>query len=263
MLFKKDFDNYKMRLTVKACVYYEQLTGNSFLAFGGPLTTEDDALALLYSCFITSNSVTLTFQTFKVLYGDEKFANWANNAFAEAMAMHQQFNIDRDDDEPVEETEDGGNEEVDVRKATITNLATYLVTNSGLSAEYVMNEMQLFEIKAYMKAIDAKEKSRLLEKRLWTYLTIAPHIDCKKIKSPQKLLPFEWEKSEIKQRELDELRRNKENTKQIVGMDLFSLFGQKNNTETTEDNGGNDERGDADSVRPSDIQEGDAPTVGA
>ena len=252
-----------MRLTVKACCYYEQLTGESFLAFGGPDTTEDDALALLYACFITSNNVTLTLNTFKILYGDEKFAKWANNSFGEAMAMHQQFNIGRDD-EPVEEDEEEteSTEPADIQKATITNIVAYLVTNSGLSIDYIMNEMQLFEIKPYMKAIDTKEKSHLLEQRLWTYLTIAPHIDCKKIKSPQKLLPFDWEKSEIKQRELDELRRHKETSKQIVGMDLFSLFGN-NNDENTEEDGDTDERGDADSVRPSDTEEGDAPTVRA
>lgn len=251
-----------MRLTVKACVYYEQLTGKSFLAFGSPGTTEEDALALLYACFITSNSVTATLSTFKILYNDEKFQKWINNAFGEAMAMHQQFNLDRDD-EPEENEDDGGSRTEDTRKATITDIAAYLVANSGLSAEYIMNEMQLFEIKAYVKAIDNKEKSRLLEQRLWTYLTIAPHIDCKKIKSPQKLLPFEWENDEIKQREMDELRRNKEMAKQIVGMDMFSLFGRKNNDENTEEDGDTNERGDADSVRPSDTEEGDAPTVRA
>lgn len=225
MLFKDNFKDHKMRLTVKACCYYEQLTGKSFLAFGSPGTTEEDALALLYACFITSNNVTVTLSSFRILYGDEKFAKWANNSFGEAMAMHQQFNLDRDD-EPDEEDEEEteSTEPADIQKATITNIVAYLVTNSGLSIDYIMNEMQLFEIKAYMKAIDNAEKQRLLEERLWCYLTIAPHIDTKRIKSPQKLLPFEWENNEIKQREMDELRRNKEMAKQIVGMDMFSLF---------------------------------------
>lgn len=251
-----------MRLTVKACCYYEQLTGKSFLAFGGPDTTEEDALALLYACFITSNNVTVTLNSFRILYGDASFAKWANNAFGEAMAMHQQFNLDRDD-EPDENEDDGGSRTEDTSKATITDIAAYLVANSGLSAEYIMNEMQLFEIKAYVKAIDKKEKSRLLEQRLWTYLTIAPHVDTRKIKSPQKLLPFEWEEAEIKKRELDELRAQKERIHRVIGMDMSALFmrpGTNNNTENTEENGDTDERGDADSVRPSDTEKGDAPT---
>lgn len=224
-----------MRLTVKACVYYEQLTGKSFLVFGSPGTTEEDALALLYACFITSNNVTVTLSSFRILYGDASFAKWANNAFGEAMAMHQQFNLDRDD-EPDENEDDGGSRTEDTSKATITDIAAYLVANSGLSAEYIMNEMQLFEIKAYVKAIDKKEKSRLLEQRLWTYLTIAPHIDTKRIKSPQKLLPFEWEEAETKKQQLDELRAQKDNINRVIGMDLSSLFmhpGTINNGENT------------------------------
>ena len=223
MLFKDNFKDYKMRLTVRACVYYEQLTGSSFLTFGGPGTTDDDALALLYACFITSNNVTATLSTFKILYNDEKFQKWINNAFGEAMAMHQQFSISRDD-ETVDEGAEAGGDNEDLKKATITNIAAYLIATNHMSAEYVMNQMQLFEIKAYMKAIDTAEKQRLIEERLWCYLTIAPHVDTKRIKSPQKLLPFDWEESEIKKRELEELRAQKDNVRKIVGMDMSALF---------------------------------------
>ena len=226
MIFKKDFESYKMRLTVRAIIYYEQLTGKSFLTFGTPGTTDDDALALLYACFITSNNVTATLSTFKVLYGDEKFQKWINNAFAEAMEFYRQFNVDTIDDSDTDKENNTGADvdKEDVKKATITNIAAYLIATNHMSAEYVMNEMQLFEIKAYMKAIDTAEKQRLIEERLWCYLTIAPHIDTKRIKSPQKLLPFDWEATEIKKRELEDLRAQKENIKRIVGMDMSALF---------------------------------------
>lgn len=221
-MFKNNFKDYSIRLTVKACIYYEQLTGKSFFVFGHPGTTEEDVLKLIYSCFIASNDVTMTFSTFTVLYGDDKFSKWLEGEFEDAMLMNQQFNRDIAVDDNAEDQDDSQGEEV--RKATVTSVAASLIANNHMSAEYVMNQMQLFEMQHYLKAIDAADKARLIEQRLWTYLTIAPHIDTKKIKSPQKLLPFEWEESEIRKRELDELRENKDTVKKMVGMDMSALF---------------------------------------
>lgn len=244
-MFKDRFKGYKIRMTVRAIMYWEQLTNKSFFEFGGPTTTEDDCLYMLYSCFIASNDQVISFNTFKILYGDESFSKWLNKAFGEAMEFYRQFNVDVIDDSDTDEEndEDTGIDQAEVKKATITSIASYLIAAHHMSADYVTNQMELFEMKNYMKAIDNAEKQRLLEERLWCYLTIAPHIDTKRIKSPQKLLPFEWENDEIKHREMDELRRNKEMAKQIVGMDLFSLFGN-NNDENTEEDGDTDERGD-------------------
>lgn len=260
-MFKDRYKDYKIRLTVRAIMYWEQLTNKSFFEFGGPATTEEDCLYMLYSCFIASNDQVVSFNTFKILYGDESFSKWINKAFGEAMEFYRQFN--RDDEEDTDTDEGGSIDQADVKKATITSVASYLIAANHMSADYVTNQMELFEMKSYLKAIDNAEKQRLIEERLWCYLTIAPHVDTRKIKSPQKLLPFEWEEAEIKKRELDELRAQKDNINRVIGMDLSSLFmhpGTNNNTDNTQDDGGDtDQRGDADSVRPSDAEEGDAP----
>ena len=39
-------------------------------------------------------------------------------------------------------------------------------------------------------------KMDLLDKRFWTYMQIMPHIDTTKVKSPEKLFQFNWEKDE-------------------------------------------------------------------
>ena len=65
-----------------------------------------------------------------------------------------------------------------------------------------MYEMELWEIQPYLNAADIQRKAELVEKRFWTYLTIAPHIDGKKIRKPEDLVPFEWEKKSNKPMDL-------------------------------------------------------------
>lgn len=221
MFKNKNYSDYKIRLTVRSCIFYEQLTGKSFFAFGQEGTTEDDVLYMMYSLLIANNDLVLTFNSFKVLYGDQSFSKWLNEVFKDAMEMNSQFNRNDDDDE-AEEAD--GEESVDMKKATITNVAAYLIGANHMSAEYVNDKMSLFEIKNYMKAIEKAEQNRLIEKRLWTYLAIAPHIDTKKIKSPQKLLPFDFEKKNYDKEKLEDLRRHKDEINKVVGSNMIEFF---------------------------------------
>ena len=72
-----------------------------------------------------------------------------------------------------------------------------LFNTFGLDAHFVLYEMKLFEIGDYLKAIDEHKKEQMERDRLWTFYTILPHVDHKKLKKPQDLMPFPWEKEEI------------------------------------------------------------------
>jgi hypothetical protein len=58
--------------------------------------------------------------------------------------------------------------------------------------------------------MEEKTKADMVEKRFWTYMQILPHIDGKKIKSPEKLLPFPWEKEQQKQESIRFMEDNRD-----------------------------------------------------
>ena len=45
----------------------------------------------------------------------------------------------------------------------------------------------------YVEYYNNQNKSKLEMDRLWTYYTMLPHINTKKIKSPKDLIKFNWE----------------------------------------------------------------------
>ena len=70
-----------------------------------------------------------------------------------------------------------------------------------------MYDMEEWEISYYYRMMRDMDRDRLTEERLWTYLTILPHVG-KKLGSPQKMLPFEWEKNENKRKAEEGLKNN-------------------------------------------------------
>ena len=94
------------------------------------------------------------------------------------------------------------------------DLAALLIT-FGLDAHFVLYEMKLFEIGDYLKAIDEHKKEQMERDRLWTFYTVMPHVDLKKIKSPQDLMPFPWEREQLEKDALEQLEKDK---------DMFNKF---------------------------------------
>lgn len=76
---------------------------------------------------------------------------------------------------------------------TFTEIATTLIVTGGLSAEYVMDRMELWELPALLKALDARTREALERSRLFTWLGMLPHLASDSAQSPEKLLPFPWE----------------------------------------------------------------------
>lgn len=65
-----------------------------------------------------------------------------------------------------------------------------------MEPHYVNYELDIWEMGQYFDMIDLKTKKELIEKRFWTYLNMAPHIDTKKCKGPESLIKFEWEQEQ-------------------------------------------------------------------
>lgn len=151
----------------------------------------------------------ITYDSFKLLIENEKLLNRLFLKYSSTMKYLNQFNANTANTESTE--------------LTITQLATSLIVKYGVDAHYVMCEMEMWEIEGYFEMAEDKKKEMLTEQRLWTYLDILPHIDGKKISSPQQMLPFVWEEDDIK---------NKANTDLKEKEDMICrLFAQQNTKE--------------------------------
>ena len=110
----------------------------------------------------------------------------------------------------------------------MTDFATSLVIDYGMDAKYVMYEMDIWEIEEYFEAVNTHIRKEMELERFWTYIKILPHIDSKKCKSPEALVPFDWERETRKKKAEQELKNNEYAVKNMIGR---SIFGDKDKTE--------------------------------
>lgn len=187
------FDNYKIRMNIKSCCLYEQLFDKNFLK----INDADDLFEVLYCCVVVNNpSLVMTYEVFKTFSEDPKVSKWLRKEYEKIADFNSQIKGRE------KESEESGEE--DVEELRLTDIAAALIVRHGVDAHYVMYEMDLWEIQPYLNQADIQRKADLVTQRFWTYLTIAPHIDGKKIRKPEDLVPFEWEK-ESRNKELDEV----------------------------------------------------------
>lgn len=198
---KIDFEKYHMVLNIKTICYFEMVTGKHF--FNTQITDEDISY-LLYSMLVVNNDIVLTYPAFKILLEDPRVMRWC---MVEGEKMRRKMemilpNRGTDDTE--------GGEKGDL---SVTDVATYLIVKHRMDAHYVMYEMDLWEMNSFVLAGNDETQYNLENDRLWTYLTMLPHIDGKKLTSPKKLLPFPWEE-DSKDKKFD---NNAEAAKKFLG----------------------------------------------
>ena len=197
---------------MKACCMYEKLTGKSFLK----CVNEEETVYAMYCGYVVNNNINITFNAFLNLMEDEKVANWFVNEYTRMGKFMEQFR------EEVQ-SQSGDNKEVEEEDMTITNATTALIFNYGLDPHYVMYEMDLWELPMMLNAAHSQYKLDMEEKRMWAFINVMPHIDHKKCKSAEKLLPFPWDKDNkenIKKKKEKELKNNEYAMKHTIGMTL-------------------------------------------
>lgn len=218
MLFKRkhkkpirvrDFKDYSIRLNCKAVVIFERLSGKSFFSF-----TEEDIALLLYSCFISSNDIAIDFTAFQILIEDNDVMSWLMNSYQEATILSSQFKAT---DEMKEAAEAVSKEEM-----PFFSDAIYALIAKGINPKWLMDEAELWQINSLSKAVETKEQSSLEIERLWTWLGILPHVDGNKLKTPEKLIEFPWEKEQRNKDAKKDLEVNKELINKILGAKLVS-----------------------------------------
>ncbi|MBQ3981199.1 MAG: hypothetical protein II631_04040, partial [Treponema sp.] len=113
-----------------------------------------------------------------------------------------------------EQTEDNEQQE---NSPLISDLASRLVVNVGLSPEYVYNQMELWQMQDIFNAYEEKEHRRLEEQRLWTYLLLMPSLDSKKKITPEQILPFAWDEDNKAKAVQDDFKKHESIIRSVLG----------------------------------------------
>lgn len=183
----------KAKLNLQAIRVAERLLKKPFGEFD--LTDEETILTLMYAMVSENNDEVMTFDQFKSILNMGKIGIKVQRAVSDEIAYINQFKEEVSDKEE--------------KAPYMGDLAALLIT-FGLDAHFVLYEMKLFEISDYLKAIDDFKKEKMESERLWTFYTILPHIDQKKVKSPQDMFPFPWEVEQIEKDRLKQLEKDEE-----------------------------------------------------
>ena len=194
---KKDYQDFKLKINMKTILLYEEMSGKSFYEVDG-----EDVMLLIYCALVVNNDLSITKNHFDIIMKNEKIARELMAKCQSELDFTQQFiktdNIVKQETEEVE------------KDNKVSNVVNMILLQNNLDINYVMYEMRLWELTPLIKAIEEKTKADMVEKRFWAYLNICPHIDSKKIKGPEDILPFPWEKDNKKEAALKFMDDNNE-----------------------------------------------------
>lgn len=168
-------------ITVRDLLRYERLLGRSIFS------DEPDGATLIY-CTTPEAYTRYTLEEWsRTTLGASAFmAEEAKELARELSALQQYSGLDTRD-ERLEVRE----ERSEVR--TLTDVVTELLTEGVVPADYLLERAELWELTIYIDATQRKRQQRLERERLWSYMGLLPHIDSKKIKRPEDLIPFSWD----------------------------------------------------------------------
>lgn len=181
------------RLTVKAIIRWEQMRGKSFSLMD--YSDREDMEVLLYAMSIDSFEVPYKYEVFKSVLANDKVMEGMSVSLGRIISVMAQFR---------HSTNAGSGGVNDDRPETIGNIVATLIM-SGLDAHYALNEMELQDLPLYIEAYENKRKDEMENARLWTYLTILPHIDAKAMENGAKdLITFPWEQKPKRETEIND-----------------------------------------------------------
>lgn len=188
---------YNIRLSIKSIIRAEQILSKPFTDID--YTNVEELTKLLYCTVLSNNPVLFTFEEFQAIAKNEKQLSVMIKEIEKANLVLEQFSRGT----TAQNVENSG------ESPYIKELVGMLVM-SGLDAHYVMNEMEISDIPIFVEAYEKKKREEMEASRLWTFLSIIPHIDTKKVKSPKDLMMFPWEEEEAQKAAEATLLRDKE-----------------------------------------------------
>lgn len=194
---------------MKAIIRAEQFLRKPFT--GIDYSDPEELLGLLYCVVLVNNDIRFTFEEFRLLAENDKQLRAMGAEMEKYNAVLAQFIIPGEDKGSC-----GGNPQY------LGDLVSMLVM-SGMDASYVMNDMELSDLPLFLKAYENRKKEEMESRRLWTFLTVSPHIDTRKIDSVESFFPFPWEVEATRETASVAIERDREMFDKFIneGKDLF------------------------------------------
>lgn len=172
-------------ITVRDLLRYERLLGRSIFA------DEPDGATLIY-CTTPEAYTRYTLEEWsRTTLGASAFmAEEAKELARELSALQQYSKVEARDERSEVREEPTANSQ---QPRALTDVVTELLTEGVVPADYLLERAELWELTIYIEATQRKRQQRLERERLWSYMGLLPHIDSKKIKRPEDLIPFAWD----------------------------------------------------------------------
>lgn len=158
----------------------------------------DDLCRLLYCARLVANpDEQATYEVFSTaLHSNARFYKQAINSLMRYNSIVSQF-------ASITQPAPSATKNETATSPTLGEAVARLIVVGGVDARFVMRDMSIADMLLLVKAIDDKQRQEAESARLWTYISVAPHIDQKKTPTPQKLYPFPWEVEQIKQKAIE------------------------------------------------------------
>lgn len=189
-----DYGRIKPRLTVRAVVMFENMTGVR-INDAGRSADPELAAKLLYCC-LAAGGLDIPYEKALPLLAGPAGERWTEQ-LADENEMDRQFAPPADDNGGDEIDGDGDNAGGDAKAENepwTRDIVPVLVKDCGLDIRYVMDEMRYTDIPVFLRYREQRMRAETEDKRLWVYLITAPHLNPKKRVTVDSFLPLPWEK---------------------------------------------------------------------
>ena len=202
-----DYGRIKPRLTVRAVVMFENMTGVR-INDAGRSADPELAAKLLYCC-LAAAGLDMPYEKALPLLAGPAGERWTEQ-LADENEMDRQFappaddnGSDETDGSDARENAGGSNAKTESEPWT-RDIVPVLVKDCGLDIRYVMDNMKYTDIPVFLRYREQRMRAETEDKRLWVYLITAPHLNPKKRVTPESFLPLPWEK----EKKINEFRKN-------------------------------------------------------
>ena len=191
-----DYGRIKPRLTVRAVVMFENMTGVR-INDAGRSADPELAAKLLYCC-LAAGGLDMPYEKALPLLAGPAGERWTEQ-LADENEMDRQFAPPADDNGS-DETDGSDARDSKTGEAKAENepwtrdIVPVLVKDCGLDIRYVMDDMRYTDIPVFLRYREQRMRAEPEDKRLWTYLIAAPHFNPKKRVTVESFLPLPWEK---------------------------------------------------------------------
>lgn len=170
-----------LRLSLRAVCLYEQITARSFSTLD--LSDEADVEALSYALWYYATDEAQTLDRWRSALESPSLATHLARELERVLSLLEQLSVQR----ASASSGSDGDEKAGYMTPIITRLAY------SLGADFVLNQMELWELPHYLESEEQRRRQELEQQRLFTWLSMLPHLSKDSARSAEELLPFPWE----------------------------------------------------------------------